>query len=109
MGALLAGRRRLIARFGRPVTIRRGNLDGSVTSADFVGALTRFSAAQLVGALSQDDARLEMMADVLGGFPVPPRAIDEVLSDGLSFNVQFVASVHEGPLLIGWSLTLRGS
>lgn len=105
MGPLGAARERLTARFGRPLTLRRG-----AASAGCTGVLTRFAPDELVGTLRQGDARVELLASDLAaaGFPVPPRNPDELRTAANSWTVLFANPVYEGADLIGWSLAVRG-
>lgn len=107
MAALGASRARLLARFGRPVTLKRGTAEAAC-----LGTVTRYAPDEIAGTtLRQGDAHVEILASDLTAaeYPVPPRNPDSLITAANHWTVLFANPVHDGADLIGWTLAVRGS
>ncbi|HEY0182350.1 MAG TPA: hypothetical protein VGC09_06025, partial [Rhodopila sp.] len=93
MASFLAGRRRMLATRGRPMTLRRANpADGGIVPADLTvqGFLFPYAPERIAGPVRQGDAQVQMLADEIAaaGWPGPPRAGDWLVVDGATWLIQ---------------------
>jgi hypothetical protein len=95
----------MLARFGRPVTIRRGETEYTVQAS-----VKTTSASELNGRVKEVDRELRIAAaDLVSvGFPFPPVAGDQVVVDGRTTAINSVAVnyLRGEPALV--VLTTRG-
>jgi hypothetical protein len=105
MGWKLDARRRQIHANGRAMVLRRNGI------ADLVicGVDRAYQPDELTGGLQTGDVRIEALNDEIAAaaWPVPPMRPDRILVDGKTLAIQGAHPVHEGPVLIGWSLWAR--
>lgn len=112
MAGFLMSRRRLIARHGRPMTIRRQTGVNPVvfSAVEVAAAVTAFRPEQLIGGVQQGDMRAEILNDEIAdaAWPGPPRAKDSLLVDGKAWQIVGATPVFDGALCIGHALWIRG-
>jgi hypothetical protein len=113
MAALLASRRRLIARQGRPMTLRRQATASppAFTTVAVRGVLSRVTPGELKDGLRQADSRIEILADEItaAAWPAPPKAADSVATPEGVVAVLAATPVYDGETLIGYRLFGRAA
>lgn len=111
MSAQLAARRRLIARYGRPMVLRRQTGVNPVAYQELpiAGYLTAFRPEQLSGGVQQGDASVAILNDELAaaGWP-PPRAQNAIVIDGKTWQIVAAPPMFERAVLLGYKLWVRG-
>lgn len=114
MGAHLDARRRNLARTGRSMTLRRSSGEfPTVTyaSVTLVGFSRTYRPDPLAGTLIQADLVFEIGNDEIaasGTYAGPPVKGDEIVADGVSYQVEGVNTVREASAIIGHTLMVRG-
>lgn len=99
--AHFAARQRMIARKGRPVTLRHGGM--TFTDTTFQAFIHAYNPREIVEGLKQGDQHVEMLPDAT------PVKDDKLLIDGKPFNIiGSPAVLYDGTTLLGYSLTVRG-
>lgn len=113
MGNSLEARRRHLASRGRPMQLRRQTAVTPLAYATVTvqGFKRDYTPGQVVGEIQQGDARVEILPDEIEatGWPGPPRPKDAVLIDGAVWTVQGAPALYDGPVLVGYSLWIRGA
>lgn len=111
MSGIGASRRRMLRRYGRPVTLRRqtGVNPVAFAGAEVPGMVAGYGPDAITGAVQQGDATAAVLAEdlVAEGFPVPPRSGDSLV-DGRTWKVMAAYPVYDGSDLLGWDLWIRG-
>lgn len=98
---------RMVARNGRPMTVRRRvGTTGTFVAASVKGFLVSFSPSDVVGLVQQGDARITIASNVAA--LVSPRENDTVLVDGKAWRVMGVQPLYHAAALSGWRLWVRG-
>lgn len=100
--------RRQIARYGRPLLLRRvGPPEVSVT---LLGKVYSYSPAELIGGLQQGDRKIVLAPSDLqaAGFPGAPAKGDRVVMDGKTMVVQGCEPRHAGPEIARYDIWVRG-
>ncbi len=114
MGAHLDARRRNIARAGRTMTLQRtSGTFPSVTSVtvELLGFSRAYKPDPLAGTLIQAELVFEILNDEIeasGSYTGPPVKGDQILADGLTYEVVGVDIVREASVIIGHSLMVKG-
>lgn len=114
MGVHLEARRRNIARAGRTMTLQRtsGTFPSVTTvSVALVGFSHAYKPDPLVGTMIQADLVFEILNDEIeasGSYTGPPVKGDQILADGLTYEVEAVDPVREAGTIIGHRLMVRG-
>lgn len=99
---------RMVARNGRPMTLRRRVGTGSTfTTADVTGFMVSFSPQEVAGLVQQGDARVTITPNV-GTTLAAPRENDSLLVDGKAWRVMGAQALYAGTTLAGWRLWVRG-
>lgn len=107
--SLSAAPTRMLARLGRPMTLRRriGTSTTNFNDHQVRGYLTAFRPNELVGGVREGDASLTIGPDA--GQLGSPRSGDFVQIDGRQWSVLGATSLHVGSTLAGHRLWVRGS
>lgn len=109
MAGFAASRRRLIARFGRPMVLSRPNDAAPPAPLAVTGTLSSYAPERIAPPKRQGDAEIQLGADELAGAARPkPDLGTWVLVDGVTWAVQGANPVYDGAALIGWALWVRG-
>lgn len=114
MGAHLDARRRNIARTGRSMTLQRtsGSFPSVTTvSVELVGFSHAYKPDPLVGTLIQADLVFEILNDEIdasGSYSGPPVKGDQIVADGLTYEIVGVDIVREAETVIGHTLMVKG-
>jgi hypothetical protein len=109
MGAMLDARRRLVGRFGRPMRLRRTIPNAPAQFVPLLGVTSRYQPGDIEGAIQQGDERVEITADEVGAAGWTEITINDwLLKDGKQQTLKGANPVYEGPLLIGYSLWVKG-
>lgn len=101
--ALAEGRARLIARFGRPMVLRRPNGSASVPVQGYAPP------AQVASA--EDGAPLTQFICQTGPLPSAfgvPQRLDKLIDGPKAYTLADATPVYEGAALIGWTLIAAG-
>lgn len=100
---------RMLARNGRPMTLRRrvGTALATFNSATVQGFLVSFAPQEVIGLVQQGDARVTISPDV-GATLAAPRENDVLLVDGKAWRVMGAHALYAGTTLAGWRLWVRG-
>jgi hypothetical protein len=109
--SLAATTARMLARYGRAMTLRRRTgTTTSFTDVAVIGVLHNFSPEELAGGVMQGDARI-----IIGAGPViasagfgQPRKGDFVVADGRTWQVQGAQARADGSTVVGYEIHGRG-
>lgn len=101
----LESRRRRLAVVGRPMSLRR-----QAVAVTVQGSFRAYTPDQITGGIVQGDAQVSILDDEIAAaaWPGPPRRGDTMLIDGKTWALQGATPVHDGALLIGHDLWIRG-
>ncbi len=98
---------RMLARNGRPMTLRRRIGTGNTfRTAEVQGFMASFSPSEVSGLVQQGDARITIGSDA--GTLAAPRENDGILVDGKAWRVMGAHALYAGATLAGWRLWVRG-
>ena len=101
----------MIARFGRPMTLRRQTGVNPATYLDLpvAGRLSAYRPEQLQGGVQQGDASVAILNDELAaaGWSAP-RAKEAIVIDGRTWQIIGVRAAYERSMVIGFALWVRG-
>lgn len=110
MSAYLAGRRRLVARNGRPMQLSRAVAVGDRTTVALRGVFSGYKPEQWTAGVIQGDGQVATLNDEIeaAGWPGPPRTKDSIMFDGATWRVMGALVVRDGVFIIGHLLWVRG-
>lgn len=98
---------RMLARNGRPMTLRRRTgTTAAFTDAAVQGFMVSFNPTEVAGLVQQGDARVTIGPDV--GDLTAPRENDVLAIDGKAWRVMGAQALYVGATLAGWKLWVRG-
>jgi hypothetical protein len=87
---------------------RRTGTTNAFTTAPVTGHMVAFSPQEVVGLVSQGDARVTILPDV-GQDLIAPREKDTLLIDGRVWQIMGPPhALYSGATLAGWRLWVRG-
>jgi hypothetical protein len=111
MGIHLDSRRRLLARRGRPMLLRRQATPGVFTDVIVQGTDRAYKPEQEPGDIRQGDRMVSILADEIAaaGWPGPPRARDRIDIDGRSNGIEGAFAIYEGAVCIGYDFHIKGA
>ncbi len=99
---------RMLARHGRPMTLRRiAGTGPGYAEATVQGHLTSYRPNEIAGLVKQGDARVTIGPSI-GPIAPPLRAADQLVVDGRTWAVQGATPRYSGGTLVGWELHVRG-
>lgn len=112
MGVHLATRRRMLARYGRPMILQRHNPPSGAAPADLTlqGFMYPFAAEKIAAPIRQGDANAAILNDEIAaaGWPGPPGNGDWLVVDGVSYQIVGADPLYDGATLIGFNMWIRG-
>ena len=112
MSAFTGSRRRVIARHGRMMTLRRQTGVDPVAFIDvgLLGVFSSYRPEQITAGVKAGDASVAITNDEIAaiGWPGPPRSGDALVIDGRTWQVIGVMRVFDGAATIGAMLWVRG-
>lgn len=114
MGAHLDARRRNIARRGRTMALQRtsGSYPSVTTvTVDLIGFSHAYKPDPLTGTLIQAELVFEILNDEIaasGSYAGPPIKGDQIVADGLTYEIVGVDIVREADVVIGHQLMVKG-
>lgn len=112
MSVSLDSRRRMIARYGRPWTLRRQTGVNPSTFSDLAvaGYLSTYRPEQLTGGVQMGDASVAILNDEIlaAAWPGPPRSKDAMIIDGRTWQVIGARAIFERTAVIGFAIWVRG-
>lgn len=105
--SLAATTARMLARNGRPMTLRRRvGVTAAFTDATVQGFMVAFNPTEVAGLVQQGDARVTIGPDA--GDLTAPRENDVLSIDGKAWRVMGAQALYVGVTLAGWRLWARG-
>ena len=102
--------RRLVARDGQAITLRRIATGQAPVDLSCTAVVRDYRPHELVGSLDQGDRQVIITNDeiVAAAWPGPPRRNDRVVMDAGVFTVQAVNTAQLGATIIRHTMTVRG-
>lgn len=114
MGSLADTRRRLIGRWSRPMQLKRlsggGGTPVTAVGLPVNGFFSMYRPDEISGDIKQGDAEVALTNDELAAsnWTSPPRARDQIMIDGRTWQIVDAYPVYEGSDVIGHTLWVRG-
>lgn len=100
--SLAATTARMLARNGRPMTLRRRvGITAAFTDTTVQGFMVSFSPAEVIGLVQMGDARVTIGANA------SPEANDLLVVDAQDWRVMGAHALYVGTTIAGWRLWVR--
>lgn len=109
MADFLTTRRRVLARYGRTITLQRPNDSPPPTDLPVVGYPAAFAPDAVQPPVTQGDMQVQILNDEIAAaeWPNPGQGTYAVI-DGVAWAVLGATPAYDGTTCIGWSLWVRG-
>nr|WP_314074428.1 hypothetical protein [uncultured Roseococcus sp.] len=109
MSALAGVTARMLARYGRPMELRRrAGKSEELISVERRGKDSAYKPTELVGLVQQGDLKVVIGPD-LGPITAPLKKPDQILIDGRPYTIQGAIARYVGSAIDGYELWVRGA